>query len=77
MVEEAVTASEPVEVPERKEKFWPLKRPVFDMEKRVVVESPTVEELMAKRVRSVLEAWALSEKVAKGEVVPKATLLPK
>jgi hypothetical protein len=30
--------------------------PVFDMANSVVVESPTVEEEMAKRVRSVLEA---------------------
>ena len=50
MVVEPVTASEPVVVPLKSEKFSPTMSPVFDMEKRVVVETSLVEEEMLKSV---------------------------
>jgi hypothetical protein len=59
IVEEPVIASEEV-VPLEREKIPPVMRPVFDMENKVVVESPTVEDAMAKRERLVLEAaWRM------------------
>ena len=64
MVVEACTAKLPVVVPERREKSSPVKRPVLVTLKSVVVESPTVEEAMAKRVRLVEEAPWSTVKVA-------------
>jgi hypothetical protein len=50
MVEEAVTASEPVVVPLRREKSRPVKRPVLVIEKRLVVTAVAVVEAMLKSV---------------------------
>jgi hypothetical protein len=54
-----------------------VRRPVFDTENSVLVEKipkALVVDEIAKSVPFVLDALAMSEKVANGVVVPKPTL---
>ena len=75
MVEEPVTERLVEVAPPLRERLRPEMKPVFDIEKSVVVAPSAVDEPIAKSVWKfpVVEA-AWMESCAKGEVVPKPTL---
>jgi len=73
LVEDAVVEKSAVVVAAVADNVWSVTRPVFDIEKRVVV-ADWVEDAIKKRLVLVSPLFAKRESLARGDVVPMPTL---